>query len=82
MNTIAKAQGYALNRTANQVSQYMIFVMAGEVYAIGILNRKEIIDYADVRNLPMMSAFVRRLINLRGRMVPVIDLSASDYSEC
>ncbi len=57
-------------------SQYLTFVLGGEAYALGILNIKEIIDYGHLTEVPMMPAFVRGVINLRGSVVPVIDLSA------
>ncbi|MGD0960387.1 MAG: chemotaxis protein CheW [Methylomonas sp.] len=56
--------------------QYLTFVLGGEVYALGILNIKEIIDYGELTEVPMMPSFVRGVINLRGSVVPVIDLSA------
>ncbi len=56
--------------------QYLTFVLAGEVYAVGILSSKEIIDFGDVTQVPMMPSFIVGVINLRGRVVPVIDLSA------
>ncbi|MDP2902753.1 MAG: chemotaxis protein CheW [Methylovulum sp.] len=58
------------------VSQYLTFVLAGEIYALGILNIKEIIDYGQLTEVPMMPPFVRGVINLRGSVVPVIDLAA------
>ena len=42
---------------------------------MGILAIKEIIEYADVTEVPMMPEYVRGVINLRGAVVPVIDLS-------
>ncbi len=56
--------------------QYLTFVLGGEAYALGILNIKEIIDYGHLTEVPMMPAFVRGVINLRGSVVPVIDLNA------
>lgn len=55
--------------------QYLTFLLGGEVFAIGILNIKEIIEYGNVTNVPMMPEFVRGVINLRGAVVPVIDLA-------
>ena len=46
------------------------------MYAVGILNVKEIIEYGSLTEIPMMPAFIRGVINLRGAVVPVIDLSA------
>ena len=48
--------------------------MAGEVFAIGILAIKEIIGYAGLTEVPTMPACVRGVINLRGAVVPVMDL--------
>jgi purine-binding chemotaxis protein CheW len=75
----------AINKSAPQLpagqessttAQYLTFVLGGEVYALGILNIKEIIDYGHLTEVPMMPSFVRGVINLRGSVVPVIDLSA------
>lgn len=65
----------ATDQPANS-GQYLTFMLGGEVYAIGILNTKEIIDFGDLTEVPMMPAFVCGVINLRGSVVPVIDLSA------
>ena len=46
------------------------------MYALGILNIKEIIEFGSLTEVPMMPAFVRGVINLRGAVVPVIDLMA------
>lgn len=56
--------------------QYLTFVLGGEIYALGILNIKEIIEYGNLTEVPMMPAFVRGVINLRGSVVPVVDLQA------
>jgi len=56
--------------------QYLTFNLAGEVFAIGILAIKEIIEYGHLTEVPMMPAFIRGVINLRGAVVPVVDLSA------
>lgn len=56
--------------------QYLTFVLGGEIYALGILNIKEIIDFGNLTEVPMMPAFVRGVINLRGSVVPVVDLQA------
>lgn len=55
--------------------QYLTFSVGGEVFAIGILNIREIIEYGSVTEIPMMPVFIRGVINLRGAVVPVIDLS-------
>ncbi|MET3131604.1 purine-binding chemotaxis protein CheW [Oxalobacteraceae bacterium GrIS 1.11] len=57
-------------------AQYLTFMLGGEVFAIGILAIKEIIEYGGVTEVPMMPASIRGVINLRGAVVPVMDLSA------
>jgi len=56
--------------------QYLTFMLHGETYAIGILAIKEIIEYGQLTNVPMMPEFIRGVINLRGAVVPVVDLQA------
>ncbi|MBP6899102.1 MAG: chemotaxis protein CheW [Burkholderiaceae bacterium] len=56
--------------------QYLTFMLAGEMFAIGILSIKEIIEYPALTEVPMMPACVRGVINLRGAVVPVMDLLA------
>jgi len=55
--------------------QYLTFTLGGEMFAVAILNVKEIIEYGVVTEIPMMPTFIRGVINLRGAVVPVIDLS-------
>lgn len=54
--------------------QYLTFLLGGEMFSIGILNIKEIIEYGQITTVPMMPAFIQGVINLRGRVVPVVDL--------
>lgn len=56
--------------------QYLTFTVAGEAYGFAIARIREIIEYGRVTPIPMMPAFVRGVINLRGRVLPVIDLAA------
>ena len=58
-----------------QVRQYLTFTLGSEVFAIGILAIKEIIEYSTLTTVPMMPTYVRGVINLRGAVVPVLDLS-------
>ena len=57
--------------------QYLIFNLGKEAFAIGILQVKEIIEYGQLTEVPMMPDVVRGVINLRGSVVPVIDLAIS-----
>jgi purine-binding chemotaxis protein CheW len=65
-----------VEKTNADAAQYLTFMLGGETFAIGILGIKEIIEYAGLTTVPMMPACVRGVINLRGAVVPVMDLSA------
>jgi len=56
--------------------QYLTFMLGGETYAMGILSIKEIIEFGSLTEVPRVPAFIRGVINLRGAVVPVIDLGA------
>lgn len=56
--------------------QYLTFTLREGMYAIGILHIKEILEYNNVTPVPMMPNFIKGVINLRGAVVPVVDLSA------
>ena len=66
----------AAARPKQEPTQYLTFVLGGEVFAIGILAIKEIIEHHGITSVPMMPECIRGVINLRGSVVPVIDLSA------
>ena len=55
--------------------QYLTFMLGGEMFSIGILCIREIIWYSNLTEVPMMPACIRGVINLRGAVVPVMDLS-------
>jgi purine-binding chemotaxis protein CheW len=57
-------------------AQYLSFELCGEEYAVNILRVREIIEYDTLTRVPGMPACVRGVINLRGRVVPVLDLAA------
>lgn len=72
-NNSAKVPGTDL---ASSVQQYLTFILGKEVFAINILNIKEIIEYGNLTEVPKMPGFIRGVINLRGAVVPVIDMAA------
>ena len=78
MNALVKldAQAAALTSAAQEIQQYLTFMLGGEVFAIGILHIKEIIEYGQLTTVPMMPEFIRGVINLRGAVVPVVDLAS------
>ena len=60
---------------AAETRQYLTFQLAGEMFAIGILSIREIIEYGQLTEVPTAPAFIRGVINLRGAVVPVVDLA-------
>ena len=59
-----------------QAQQYLTFMLGSEMFAVGTMSVKEIIEYGQLTAVPMMPSFIRGVINLRGAVVPVIDLGA------
>jgi len=78
MNALVNPANALVARAAAQhePDQYLTFLLGGEMFAIGILYIKEIIDYGQLTAVPMMPAFIRGVINLRGAVVPVVDLAS------
>ncbi|WP_027150235.1 chemotaxis protein CheW [Methylobacter tundripaludum] len=60
----------------DQLRQYLTFQAGNENLAISILDVKEIIEINTITDVPMTPDYIRGVINLRGNVVPVIDLSA------
>jgi purine-binding chemotaxis protein CheW len=56
--------------------QFLTFQIGGEPFAISILVIKEIIEFGHITSVPLMPDFIRGVLNLRGRVLPVIDLAA------
>jgi purine-binding chemotaxis protein CheW len=67
--------------------KYLTFSLSGEEYGIGILKVKEIIGMMAITRIPQTPAYVKGVINLRGKVIPVIDLrskfglDAGEYTE-
>ncbi len=57
------------------ITQFLTFELNADVYGIEILNIREIIDFGNITRVPMMPNFIAGVINLRGSVVPVIDLA-------
>jgi purine-binding chemotaxis protein CheW len=55
--------------------QYLTFLTAGEEYAVAIVKVREIIEYEAVTTVPNTPAWIRGVTNLRGKVVPVVDLA-------
>jgi purine-binding chemotaxis protein CheW len=67
--------------------KYLTFTLAGEEYGIGILKVKEIIGMMTITMVPQTPGYIKGVINLRGKVIPVVDLrlkfemAAADYTE-
>ncbi len=66
----------AASVAAEAPAQYLTFTLGAEVFAMDIRTVREIIQHGPMTSVPLMPAFVRGVINLRGAVVPVIDLQA------
>ena len=76
LQTVASTAVAALRPGAAVGGQYLVFTLGGEVFAIDILQIREIIEVGEITEVPMTPPTVRGVINLRGAVVPVVDLSA------
>lgn len=54
--------------------QYVVFVLGSEYYGLDILSIQEITRYEAPTRIPNMSSYMQGIINLRGNIIPVIDL--------
>jgi len=87
MAELAKVHGKAKDSLAEKGSKYLTFKLADEEYGIGILKVKEIIGLMPITLVPQTPEFVKGVINLRGKVIPVLDLRLKfgmgliDYTE-
>ncbi len=62
--------------------QYLTFKLANEVFAIDVSKVREILEFTSITKVPQTPEFMRGVINLRGSVVPVIDLRLNFGMEC
>jgi purine-binding chemotaxis protein CheW len=60
--------------TINETNQYLTFKLGEEVFALDIRKVREVLEYTNVTKVPQTPAFMRGVINLRGGVVPVVDM--------
>lgn len=60
--------------TITETTQYLTFKLGEEVFALDVAKVREILEYSTVTKVPRTPDFMRGVINLRGSVVPVIDL--------
>jgi purine-binding chemotaxis protein CheW len=87
MSKTAEAMDQAVKTLADREGKYLTFTMDKEEYGIGILKIKEIIGMMPITSVPRTPEHVKGVINLRGKVIPVVDLrlrfgmDAIDYNE-
>jgi purine-binding chemotaxis protein CheW len=64
-----------ITKDAMEQQQYLTFQMSEDEYAVGIPHVREIIEYSAVTRVPKAPAWIRGVINVRGSVVPVVDLA-------
>ena len=69
-----RAMDQAVKLAANREGKYLTFILAGEEYGIGILKVKEIIGIMAITTVPQTPAYMKGVINLRGKVIPIVDL--------
>lgn len=74
MEETTKTMDQAVRVMASREGKYLTFCLAGEEYGIGILKVKEIIGMMTITSIPQTPGYVKGVINLRGKVIPVIDL--------
>ncbi|MBF0159601.1 MAG: chemotaxis protein CheW [Magnetococcales bacterium] len=58
----------------HDITQYLTFTLSQEIFAIEIFRIKEVLEYKPLTKIPNTPEFMRGIINLRGNVVPVIDM--------
>lgn len=74
MAELAETMGKAIKAAADKELKYLTFALDNEEYGIGILKVKEIIGMMPITSVPQTPGFVKGVINLRGKVIPVVDL--------
>jgi purine-binding chemotaxis protein CheW len=83
----ARMQDVSEQFLVDKSGKYLSFSLSNEEYGVGILKVKEIIGMMPVTSVPQTPEFVKGVINLRGKVIPVIDLrrkfgmEAEEYTE-
>ena len=74
MSDTTETMDQAVKAMADKEGKYLTFSLANEEYGIGILKIKEIIGMMSITTVPRTPEFMKGVINLRGKVIPVIDL--------
>ena len=74
MTESAEAMDHTVKALTDREGKYLTFSLADEEYGIRILKIREIIGMMPVTAMPLTPPFVKGVINLRGKVIPVVDL--------
>ncbi|HTP89208.1 MAG TPA: chemotaxis protein CheW [Bryobacteraceae bacterium] len=74
MSSTAVIQTEQAKRASAQAGKYLVFQLAQEEFAIGVLSVREIIRTQDITRVPHTPPHMKGVINLRGKVIPVMDL--------
>ncbi len=74
MGEVTKTVDQVVRAMVNREGKYLTFSLAGEEYGIGILKIKEIIGMMPITPVPRTPSYVKGVINLRGKVIPVVNL--------
>ncbi len=74
MAQLTETMGQAIKSMTIKTGKYLTFFLEDEEYGIGILKVKEIIGMMPITSVPRTPEFVKGVINLRGKVIPVMDL--------
>ena len=74
MNKIVDPMDLDSKAMATNAGKHLTFTLADETYGVGILKVKEIIGMMPVTSVPRTPEFIKGVINLRGKVIPVVDL--------
>ncbi|POZ62119.1 chemotaxis protein CheW [Chromobacterium alticapitis] len=75
LNMLRRSDGAPAGDEPDETRQFLTFQLSGETFAVSILRIREILEYMAPTTVPLMPSFIRGVMNLRGAVVPVIDLS-------
>jgi len=72
--TTAAVMDQVVRQMTKRAGKYLTFKLAGEEYGLEILKVREIIGLMEITAVPRTPGFIRGVINLRGKVIPVVDL--------
>jgi purine-binding chemotaxis protein CheW len=87
LSTLSANEPFTAVRADSRAGKYLTFQLASEEFGVGVLKVREIMGIQEITAVPQTPAYVKGVINLRGKVVPVIDLrlkfglAAAEYTQ-